>query len=149
MKLHSLPKMTETKKKRLGLGYGSGKGGHTSSRGQKGQKSRGKMPLSFVGTSWVWFKRLPFMRGKSIFNSFQNVRTVTLKSLNGFKNGETVSCETLYTHKLISKAQSKGHTVKVVGSTGLDKKLTVLVPASKGAIVAIAKAEGEYKGETA
>ena len=44
MKLHALPKITKPKNKRLGRGYGSGKGGHTSSRGQKGQNSRGSGP---------------------------------------------------------------------------------------------------------
>ena len=36
-------------KKRLGRGYGSGKGGHTSSRGQKGQKSRTDVHVLFEG----------------------------------------------------------------------------------------------------
>ena len=65
MKLHEKPKLVARSQKRLGRGYGSGKGGHTSTRGQKGQKTRGKIPAHFVGTSWVWFKRLPFIRGKS------------------------------------------------------------------------------------
>lgn len=39
--LHNLTKNgKKNPKKRLGRGYGSGKGGHTASRGQKGQKSR-------------------------------------------------------------------------------------------------------------
>ena len=35
--------------KRLGRGYGSGKGGHTSGRGQKGQKSRTNIHILFEG----------------------------------------------------------------------------------------------------
>ena len=36
----NLPKVTERKKKRVGRGMGSGKGSHTSGRGQKGQSAR-------------------------------------------------------------------------------------------------------------
>ena len=36
-------------KKRLGRGYGSGVGGHTSNRGQKGQKSRTDLHILFEG----------------------------------------------------------------------------------------------------
>ena len=43
MKLNALPKTSARRAKRLGHGYGSGKGGHTSSRGQKGQLSRGSV----------------------------------------------------------------------------------------------------------
>jgi len=50
MELNKLPKITATAKKRVGRGYGSGKGGHTSGRGQKEQKSRGKIPLTLEGT---------------------------------------------------------------------------------------------------
>ncbi|MBU1070791.1 uL15 family ribosomal protein, partial [Patescibacteria group bacterium] len=49
MNLSNLPKITQRPKKRVGRGYGSGKGGHTSGRGQKGQKSRSKIPIWFEG----------------------------------------------------------------------------------------------------
>ncbi len=53
-------------KKRLGRGYGSGKGGHTSGRGQKGQKSRGRIHPLFEGqkTKKSLIQRLPLLRGK-------------------------------------------------------------------------------------
>ena len=44
-----LPKNTKKRKKRVGRGYGSGKGGHTTGRGQKGQKSRKKLNILFEG----------------------------------------------------------------------------------------------------
>jgi len=50
MNLNNLKKTTKSSKKRVGRGYGSGKGGHTSGRGSKGAKSRGKIPLDFSGT---------------------------------------------------------------------------------------------------
>lgn len=66
MKLSKLPKTTAGSKKRPGRGYGSGQGGHTSGRGQKGQKSRGKLPLYFEGSKMrkSLVRRLPMLRGK-------------------------------------------------------------------------------------
>src|SRR3972149_1988059 len=64
-----LKKTVKKSKKRLGRGYGSGKGGHTSSRGQKGQKSRGKVGVIFEGykVKKSLIKRLPLLRGKGKF----------------------------------------------------------------------------------
>lgn len=66
-----LPKVITKRKKILGRGIGSGKGGHTSSRGQKGQKSRGGVHILFEGmkTKKSLIKRLPFMRGKGKFKT--------------------------------------------------------------------------------
>ncbi len=65
-----LPKVTRKSKKKLGRGIGSGKGGHTSSRGQKGQKSRGGIHVLFEGmkTKKSLLKRLPKSRGKGKFH---------------------------------------------------------------------------------
>lgn len=66
MKLHELQSIVGKRKKRLGRGIGSGKGGHTVGRGQKGQKSREKVPVLFFGTKMKksLIKRLPMQRGK-------------------------------------------------------------------------------------
>ena len=144
MKLNELPKLTARKNKRLGHGYGSGKGGHTSSRGQKGQKSRNGVRLSFTGSSWVWFKRLPFMRGKSRFNSFGKKALINLATLNVFENGAVVSIESLIALKIISKNQATISSVKIVGTGELKKKLNVMVPAALSAQKAILEAKGEY-----
>lgn len=55
--------------KRLGRGYGSGKGGHTSGRGQKGQKSRTKIHILFEGlkVKKSTLKKFPLLRGKGKF----------------------------------------------------------------------------------
>ena len=144
MKLHTLPKQSARKNKRLGHGYGSGKGGHTSSRGQKGQKSRNGVRLSFTGSSWVCFKRLPFMRGKSRFNSFGKKALINLSSLNVFDNGAMVTVESLIEQKIISKNQATISSVKIVGTGELKKKLKVMVPATTSAQKAILDAKGEY-----
>lgn len=144
MKLHTLQKVTTRKNKRLGHGYGSGKGGHTSSRGQKGQKARNGVRMSFTGSSWVWFKRLPFMRGKARFNSFGKRALINLTQLNVFENGDTVSIETMIAKKLISKNQATISSVKIVGIGKLEKKLKVTVPATASAQKAILDLKGEY-----
>ncbi|MEI8232585.1 MAG: 50S ribosomal protein L15 [bacterium] len=147
MKLNALPKLTARKGKRLGHGYGSGKGGHTSSRGQKGQKARNGVRMSFTGSSWVWFKRLPFMRGKSRFNSFGKKALINLSALSAFENGAIVSMESLIALKIISKNQATISSVKIVGTGELKKKLNVMVPATATAQKAILAAGGEYSGQ--
>lgn len=66
-----LPKVVSKSKKRLGRGMGSGKGSHTSSRGQKGQKSRGHIGVLFEGMKMrkSYLKRLPLIRGKGKFHA--------------------------------------------------------------------------------
>ena len=138
MKLHQKIKVVDRRKKRLGQGYGSGKGGHTSSRGQKGQKARNHVRLSFTGSSWVWFKRLPFIRGKSRFNSLDKIATITLNDLEHLPAGSTVTPATFGVKR-----------AKVVATGTLTKKLSVEITATKGAAEAILKAKGSVRGQTA
>lgn len=63
MELHSLSKIVKKAKKRVGRGYGSGKGGHTTGRGTKGQKARGKVKATFEGGQLSLAKRLPRKKG--------------------------------------------------------------------------------------
>lgn len=145
MKLHSRIKTTTIKNKRLGHGYGSGKGGHTSSRGQKGQKSRNHVRLSFTGSSWVWFKRLPFMRGKSRFNALKKTAVISLDMLNKFKAGDKVDNASLYAMGIIGKQDVVTTRTRIVGTGTISKKLVIMIPASKTAQAAIIKAGGEYR----
>jgi ribosomal protein L15 len=66
-----LPKVVQKSKKRVGRGMGSGKGSHTSGRGQKGQKSRGTIGVLFEGMKVrkSLLKRLPLLRGKGKFHA--------------------------------------------------------------------------------
>lgn len=149
MQLHKLKKTTTNSKKRLGRGYGSGKGGHTVGRGQKGQKTRSSVPNYFVGTSWVWFKRLPFLRGKSRFNPLSPKVTLTLSDLNKFKEGSQVTRELLYQHGFLNKTTLHTSRIKLVNSGKLEKKLTVQIPATSKAVASIKKAGGEYRVQAA
>lgn len=66
MNLSRLPTISHRPAKRVGRGRGSGKGGHTTGRGTKGQKSRETIPVTFEGAKFKksLVKRLPFLRGK-------------------------------------------------------------------------------------
>lgn len=63
MELSSLSKVVRGAKKRVGRGYGSGKGGHTTGRGSKGQKARGKVKPTFEGGQLPLARRIPRKRG--------------------------------------------------------------------------------------
>ena len=144
MLLSNLPSITARSKKRLGRGYGSGKGGHTTNRGQKGQKSRGKIPLWFEGGQLPLIRRTPFLRGKGRFKPLKKQPlTINLYQLNNFKTGAKVNVDTaIKTLKLNSSKVAK-HGLKIVATGELDKALKVELPASAGAIKAIEKAGGK------
>jgi large subunit ribosomal protein L15 len=90
MKLENLPRITKSKKKRVGRGHGSGRG-KTAGRGTRGQKARNKIPLYFEGGALPLTKRLPFLRGKSRNKSFRRkLLVVNLEALNFLKKN-TVS----------------------------------------------------------
>lgn len=145
MKLHKIPKTTTSKSKRLGRGYGSGKGGHTTKRGQKGQKSRGKIPQWFVGASWVWFKRLPMLKGKGKFKPLgKTVKIITLTQLNKYKTGEIIDKQALVKYGILTKSEILQNRVKVVSTGKLEKKVKLAIPASKSVIKTVKKLGGEY-----
>lgn len=136
---NSLPKIVKRSAKRLGRGYGSGKGGHTSSRGQKGQKSRGKISPLFEGTKIKksFIQRLPFQRGKGkLTPTSKKPMLVTLTQLNALNANTIVTLELLIKEGIIDKA-ARRTGVKVVGTGKLDKKITLEVPATKKALDAV------------
>ncbi|HUV42692.1 MAG TPA: 50S ribosomal protein L15 [Patescibacteria group bacterium] len=146
IKLDKLPKTTKRKKKRVGRGYGSGKGGHTSGRGAKGLKARGKVGLTFEGTKTKksFIKKLPLQRGKGRFKSLKpKPLVVNLKYLNLFKKGEKVNLTTLAKKRIITSDKAEKQGVKILGDGDLNVALTIELPASKGATKKIEKAGGK------
>lgn len=142
MNLSDLQKITTKRKKRVGLGHGSGRG-KTAGRGTKGQKARGDVPLDFEGGALPLIKRLPFMRGKGRNNSLQHKPCViNVSALNGLPKDATVDLETLAKHKLVILADAKITGVKILGDGELGVALVVKVPVSKGAAEKIKKAGG-------
>ena len=124
MKLNELAKAPEAKtKKRVGRGPGSGMG-KTSTRGQKGQKSRSGVSIHawFQGGQTPLYRRVP----KRGFNNAQfttRYATINLSDLNKFFNdGDEVTPELLKERGIIKK-QLDG--IKVLGNGELEKKITV------------------------
>ena len=124
MKLNELNKAPEAKaKKRVGRGPGSGMG-KTSTRGQKGQKSRSgaNIPAWFQGGQTPLYRRVP-KRGFNNARFRTEYATINLSDLNKyFNDGDEVTPEVLK-EKGIIKQQLCG--VKVLGNGELEKKLTI------------------------
>lgn len=124
MKLNELQVSPEAKaRKRVGRGPGSGMG-KTSTRGEKGQKSRSGVSISawFQGGQTPLYRRIP----KRGFNNAQfriQYATINLSDLDNFFNdGDVVTPEILKERGIIKK-QLCG--VKVLGNGELKKKLTI------------------------
>ena len=95
----------------------------TSTRGQKGQKSRSgvSIPAWFQGGQSPLYRRIP----KRGFNNKQfetKYAVINLSDLNRFEDGDVVTPE-LLKEKGIIKKQLNG--VKVLGNGELEKKITV------------------------
>jgi len=144
MNLSKLPKITQRKAKRVGRGIGSGKGGHTSSRGTKGQKAREKVALIFEGTKIKksFVKRLPLLRGRGKFKPL-GVKTLVLnlKQLSDWPEKTPVTPENLFKQGIITKY--RGEPVKLLGDGEIKKALDVRITTSAPAKEKITKAGGK------
>ncbi len=139
-----LVKIVKKRKKRVGRGFGSGKGGHTTGRGTKGQKARGKMGILFEGVKVKksLIKRLPMRRGKGKFHAKPKPLIVKLGLLNLLKSGSLVDKETLIKAGIVDAKDAKKYGVKILGGGKLDKKLEVKLPISHKAAKIVEKAGG-------
>jgi len=147
MKLNELPKSITRNKKRLGRGYGSGKGGHTSSRGAKGDNARGKVGLLFEGTKMKksFLKRLPLFRGKGK-NKSQNQKPliINLDHLNLLgKDVKVVDLASLIKANVVDERKVKAAGVKILGGGEVKRAFKVVLPCSKSALKKIEKAGGQ------
>lgn len=148
MKIHELPAITQRAKKRVGRGYGSGKGGHTVGRGQKGQKTRGKIYPLFEGTKTKksLIQRLPLLRGKGRLKpSYNKPVAISLGKLNVFPDGAVVDIGALIKAGLLEEGKGKPRA-KIIGGGKLTKKLTVEIAATRGAMEIIKTSGGTVKG---
>lgn len=139
-------KVKTRNKKRVGRGYGSGKGGHTSSRGQKGQKSRGSVGILFEGVKVrkSLLNRLPFQRGKAKFKARPKPVAINLEALNILKDGSKVTTDSLVKAGIVKENDAMIYGVKILGGGKLEKKLEVALPSSRSAIEKIEKAGGKF-----
>lgn len=126
MKLQEIPKRNKRdyRAKRLGRGIGSGKGGHTVGRGQKGQSSRtgGSKGKGFEGGNRPLYSRLPKFRG------FKNPNRVVYQPVNlidiekNYKDGEVISLASLKEKGMVRKGITR---VKILAKGKLTKKIIV------------------------
>jgi len=146
--IHNYTQKTIKNKKRVGRGYGSGKGGHTVGRGTKGAKSRTgyKLPRpGFEGGQMPLSRRLPKMKGfsRKYFQNKENTVLVKLEQLNVFQDGEEVNLESLSKVGIV-KPSKKPQTVKILACGEITKKLIVSgVKLSKTTTAKINKAGGK------
>jgi len=128
MELNKLSKISKNKSKRVGRGYGSGKGGHTVGRGSKGQRSRagfGKVK------AWIRESKLnsvPKLRGigkRTTKKTAKNVKKVVI-NLDRFKDTQEntkITKDFLVQNKIIS---NKFIDVKILGTGTIDKPLVFI-----------------------
>lgn len=132
--------------KRLGRGVGSGKGGHSSTRGNKGQKSRTgnhRMPSWFEGGQMPLQRRIPKF-------GFRNPNRVSYKVLNlaqleAHIERKTLNADAPITLEVLIEAGliRKNDRVKILGDGELTKSLNLEVHAfSKSAEEKIQAAGG-------
>lgn len=125
--LNQLQKSTTKTKRRVGRGIGSGNGGHTTGRGAKGDKVRGKTKLTFDGTKIKksWIKRLPFLRGKSRTNKRIETVSINLTQLDKwFKANDLVDVNSLTKCANLS-LKDLNCRIKILGSGTLTKALKI------------------------
>ena len=124
MKLNELKALPEAKRRKIvGRGPGSGMG-KTSTRGEKGQKSRSGVSIKpwFQGGQSPLYRRIP-KRGFNNAKFTLRYAVINLSDLNKyFKDGDVVTPEVLK-EKGIIKNQLSG--IKVLANGELECKLTV------------------------
>jgi len=134
MKLHNLqsaPGSTK-KRKRIGRGVGSGYGGHSSTRGNKGQKAHGNVPVWFEGGQMPLQRRLPKFGFKNPFRI--EYRAVNLSRLADLVESGALDATQPITPEALAAVSvvRKGEKVKVLGGGDLSQALAVSAHAFSG-----------------
>lgn len=120
--LNTLTKIVTKSKKRVGRGYGSGAGGHTTGRGAKGDKVRGTTKLTFDGSKIKkgWIKRTPFLRGKHRVLAKAKPFALSLSLIDKhFKLNDSVTVE-----KIQTKLKYNYRSFRILSTPKFDKALT-------------------------
>lgn len=140
-----LPKVIQKSKKRVGRGMGSGKGSHTSGRGQKGQKSRGTIGVLFEGMKMrkSFLKRLPLMRGKGKFHAKAQPEIVNYQRLEKLAEGTEITLEGLIKLGVVNAKLAKVNGVKVLSVGKNPKKFKFLVPTSRKVVAVTPKGDSK------
>ena len=120
------PALGSTKtKRRLGRGVGSGLGGHSSTRGNKGQKAHGNVPVWFEGGQMPLQRRLPKF-------GFKNPARVAYRAVNLSKLQELIDAGTFDVTQEITPAVlqtvslvRKREPVKILGGGEITSALRI------------------------
>lgn len=151
MSLVNLKKLKKRSKKRVGRGMGSGKGSHTSGRGQKGQTSRSGNQIreGFEGGQNPLSRRLPQKKGirhaHKAYAAFMSPKDrtkvqVSLNFLNQFEDNTSVTEAMVRELKKIKGPMY----IKVIDSGELKKKIIIdTIKVTKGAKIKIEKLGGK------
>jgi len=137
------------KRKRLGRGVGSGKGGHSSSRGNKGQKSRTgnhSMPAWFEGGQMPLQRRIPKFGFKNPFRVAY--RLISVAQLDALVRANRLNpAEPITVAELVAAGQAKAKDrVKILGDGTIETPVHVEVHAfSKSAEAKITAAGGSAR----
>jgi large subunit ribosomal protein L15 len=128
----------KSKPKRVGRGSGSGHG-RRSTRGNKGQKARNKVPPWFEGGQMPLQRRLPKRGFKN--PGREEYEVVNLRDIaSRFGRGEDVNAETLKAKNLIRRKNAR---IKILADGQVEFPLTVAAHAvSKKARELVEKAGG-------
>ncbi len=143
-RLNNLPKFQQKRPKRVGRGWGSGKGKYAG-RGNKGQKSREKTKWLFEGGQAKLQKRLPMIRGKG--KNKPGKEKPYILNLAALERDKAIKNNSIIDHRFLSKIARirKGQQVKLLGQGKLTKTLIIKIPASKKAVKKVQQCHGEYQ----
>ena len=109
------------RRKRIGRGIGSGHG-KTSTRGHKGNKSRGQINPNFEGGQTPLHRRLPQLRGfKPVNKKYYALVNVDVLE-EQFEEGAEISPETLVASGVLRDIHDG---LKILGNGEVSKKFTV------------------------
>ena len=116
------------KNKRKGRGVGSGRGGHSSTKGTKGQKSRSgshKLPVWFEGGQMPIYRRLPKYGFNNPFR--KENRIVNVGRLAKMIGDGRLDPDQDITPEVLAEAGAvrKPERVKVLGGGEIDEALTI------------------------
>ncbi|MBU0976442.1 MAG: uL15m family ribosomal protein [Patescibacteria group bacterium] len=119
------------KKKIVGRGYGSGKGGHTVGKGMKGQRSRSGFKRQRAWIREAKLNSLPKLRGigkrsnkRKYKKAKESVFILNLSDLENLREGEVITVQYLKGTGLI-KGSSKKVLVRILGNGDISKKFSI------------------------
>ncbi len=140
MKLNEVrpDKGARKKRRRVGRGEGSGRGG-TAGKGTKGQNARsgGGVHLGFEGGQMPLHRRVPKRGFTNVFKKRYEI--LNIKDLSSFKSGETIDRDALVKAGLLHKTDA----VKLLGVGDISYSLIIrLDKVSQGARQKIESAGG-------